>query len=294
MKDKTPPELSMLSSGLLTLRRRMEQLSVLHEEEREAPARIARLERVLDFDRVAAHATDALALATLTSDPVPHFFVRNLLPSEAYDALIEAIPSPMFFEGRIESRQEMRSPPRLAPMASIVAWMFLNDVGRLLSDILVARLAEPLAAYVGARFPWLPPFRQWGVDVTLTEARLVRRAPGFTGRAPAGRAWDLMTGVLQLARPKDGEAYGSRLQTVAFPFQANSLLLWVGTPEALVLAPIPASAPGEVERYTYEFGIGPTRAGRRAIAAMAAESADGVGVRDRRGKGGGEDITPLG
>ncbi|MBI4486247.1 MAG: hypothetical protein HY655_09575 [Acidobacteria bacterium] len=257
-------ELFQLAAGMTTLQRRMEQLAALHERGEEV-GRIARLERVLEFDRVVAHVRAAVARAELAGDPVPHLLVSDLLPAEVYAAVLDAIPAAVFFNGRVAQGQELRVPPRLAPMVSIITWMFVDEVGRLLSDLLVARLAEPLAAYARARFPSLPPFGDWGVDITVTESRLVRRGPGYVGPPPADGRWDLINGVVHLARHQDTAEYGGRLQTQEIAFRANSMVTWVGPPEAHVHVSIPRHAPPNLERYTYEFRVGPTREGRSRL-----------------------------
>lgn len=261
-------ELSKLAFRIETLRRRMEQLSTLREEAGHAAAQIARLERVLDFDRVAAHVRIAVAQAPLVAEPVPHLVASNLLPADAYQAVIDAIPAPVFFDGGVEHGQELRVPPRLAPIAAIVTWMFLNEVGRVLSDLLLARLVDPLAASARERFPSRPPLREWDVEMTLSEARIVRRTPGYRGGGSGDRPWDLLLCVLHLGRHQDTGEYGSRLQGAPIPFRANSLLACVGPAERHTYASIAADAPADTERYTYEFGIGPTRNARRTLTAM--------------------------
>lgn len=272
-------ELSRLAAGMGALRRRLEQLAALKGDEGDTA--IARLERVLRFDDVVAHVRGAVNRAPLAGEPVPHLLVTDLLPLDAYRALIEAIPDEVFFDGRLEKGHELRVPPRLAPMSSIVAWRFLDEVARILSGLLLARLGEPLAAYTRARFPSVSPFRDWQVEITLTEGRLVRRAPGFSGRhGDDGRQWDLVTGVLHLARDVDAAEYGSRLQGMLVPFRPNAVLAFVGPADAHAYEPIPADAPAAVERHTYEFGVGPTREGRRAL--LAQTTVNGGDASDRK------------
>ena len=267
MKDRPADLLSTFASSIETLRRRMEQLVALREEEPELAARIARLERVLDFSRVAAHVRTAVAQASLVVEPVPYLVAPDLLPADVYQAVIGAIPAPVFFDGRVARGQELRVPPRLAPVTVIVTWTFVNEIGRVLSDLLVARLAEPLAAYTHDRFPSLPPPGERGVEMTLSEARIVRRVLGYQGGSAAGRPWDVATGVLGLGRHQDTEEYGSRLQGGSIPFRSNSLLAWVGAADTHAYASIPPDAPEDTERYTYEFGIGPTKDVRRTVMA---------------------------
>lgn len=264
-------ELSKLVSRIHLLRQRTEQLSTLRDEEGHAAARIAVLERVLDFERVAAHVRSAVARTELVEEPVPHLVASTLLPPDVFQAVLEAIPARVFFEGDAVQGQEMRVPPRLAPTCAIVTWMFLNDIVlRTLSDIVVARFVEPLTAHTRERFPSLPPFRDWGVEITLSQARIVRRTPGYAGGASTVRPWDLLNGIVSLARERDTEEHGSRLDGMVFPFRANSALIHLGPAEAHAYASIPPDAPSDLERYTYEFGIGPTRDARRTLTAVMA------------------------
>lgn len=267
MKDRPADPLSIFASSIGTLRRRMEQLAAVREDESQLAARVARLERVLDMSRVAAHVRSAVAGASLVVEPVPHLVAPDLLPADVYQAVIEAIPAPVFFDGRVARGQELRVPPRLAPVTVIVTWTFVNEIGRMMSDLLVARLAEPLAVYTQGRFPSLLPPGERGVEMTLSEARIVRHVPGYQGGSSADRPWDVARGVLCLRRPKDMEEFGSRLHGESIPLRANSLLACVGAADTFGYAPIPPDAPADTERYTYEFGIGPTKDARRTLTA---------------------------
>ena len=267
MKDRPADPLSTFASSLETLRRRMEQLAAVREDEPQLAAGIARLDRVLDVSRVAAHVRSAVDGASLVVDPVPHLVAPELLPAEVYHAVLEAIPAPVLFDGRVERGQELRVPPRLAPVTAIVTWTFVKEIGRVMSDLLVARLAEPLAAYTRGRFPSLPPPGEWGVEMALSEARIVRRVPGYQSGSSADRPWDLVTGVLCLGRPQDTVEFGSRLRGRSIPFRANVLFACVGAADTHAYASVPPDAPAGTERYTYEFGIGPTKDARRTLTA---------------------------
>lgn len=261
--------LSRVASRIRTAHRQTEQLSTLREEERHASERIARLEPVLDIDRVAAHVRRVVAHAELVDGPVPYLVASNVLPSDVYQAVLEAIPARVFFEGGAERGQQLRVPPRLAPSYAIVTWMFLTDVVLgVLSDLLIDRFAEPLAFYARERFGSLPAFRERRGEIALSERRIVRRTRGYAGVASPDRPWDFLTGVVYLGRPEDTEEYGSRLQGATIPFRANSALACVAAAETHTYASIPSDAPEEVERYTYEFGIGLTRDAQRTLAAL--------------------------
>ena len=257
---------SPLASRVSTLYRRIEQLSALQGDEQMLENRIAQLERVLEFDRVAAHARAAVERAEIAASDVPYLVALDLLPRDVYSAVLDAIPPPVFFEGRAAGGEHVRVPLRLGPIHSIVTWSFIDEVvRRALSDVLVARFAAPLEAHVRELFPAGPPFAEWARDVTLIDGRLVRRTPGYAGPAAVDRPWELLGGLLDLAREQDGHEYGSHLASLSIPFRGNRALLYVGPPQGLAYAPIPDDAAGAIERYTYEFSMGPTRRARRSL-----------------------------
>jgi hypothetical protein len=258
-------ELSQLRTRVRTLRQRTEQLAALRGEESQLEARMTAVERVLAFDRVCAHVREAVERAPRAANPVPHLVVADLLPHDAYRALIEALPAPVFFDGRVPEGQRLGVPPRLAPAPAIVTWMFLSDVIQMLSELLVTRFTEPLQAYARERFPSAPPLPEWDREVTLIDGRIVRRTPGYAGTLAPDRPWAFLVGVLDLARDHDGEEYGGRLADVFLPFRANTARVCVGPAARQTYAAIPSDASGNVERYTYEFTIGPTRQARQRL-----------------------------
>lgn len=262
-------ELSRLTSAVQKLERETDQIGALRVAERDVDARIGALERILNVERVSAHVHAAVAQARLMQSPVPHMLVEGLLPPDVYGAVIDATPSRVFFDASVEHAGEFRVPLRLAPTHAIVTTMFLNEVVlRSLSPLLLQRFDEPLAAFTRARFPTLPRFGEWGVEVTLSQARIVLRSPGYTGAVAVDRPWGFLTGVLYLARPHDTEQFGSCLHPTLIPFRGNAALIFLAPADAHRYEPIPQTAPAGTERYTYEFGIGPTREGRRRLAEM--------------------------
>lgn len=252
-------EVSRLRTQMERLQQRTDQLFALRQAEPETAPRLEQLETVLDFDRVAAHVQTAVAQAPLTLDPVPHISVQDVFPAAVYRALVDAIPPVVFFEGDDDRALELRVPPRTGPVPSIVTWAFASEVAlRALSPALVARFESPLAAFARTRFPSLPPFQEWGVDIALSQGRIVRRRPGAAEGPPPDRPWEFLTCVVALARPHD-------------PFPSNTALVFLGPPQTFSSLPIPESAPSQTEWYTYEFGIGPTREGRRALTAKMSQ-----------------------
>jgi len=256
--------LSHVSARVRLLRSRTEQLSAVRAGEQHADAQIAALESVLDDERVSGHVRASVEHSELRSDPVPHLVIADLLPRDVYRAVVEAIPPPVLFDGRA-AKGQLGVPPRLAPADAIVTWMFFSHVVARIAGPLVARFAESLQAYARERFPSAPPLSEWDGEITLTAGRIVRRTPGDAGSPPHQRPWEFLIGVLDLARDQDGEEYGSRLDGAVIPFRANTALVCVGPAGRRAYAPIPRDAPANVERYTYEFCIGPTRNTRHRI-----------------------------
>jgi len=266
--------LTGLTTQLGMVQLQMEQLVTLRREELDAPARMDRLERILDADRIRAHIREAVARTDIVEDPVPHGVVCGLLPDDVYGAAIDAIPSPVFFDGGEAGAQELRVPPGLAPTYSIATWTFLADmVDAVLGPALVERFRGPLDRHVRTLCPSLVTPRDAGVVLTAGPGRIVLRRPGR--EAPAGRTrpWHFLTVVVDLASAGDGEGYGSRLRSrKEIPFRANSALVVLDADGAHEYASIPEAAAATV-RYTYEFAVGPDTHTRQFLLGRMSEGA---------------------
>jgi hypothetical protein len=273
-----------LARSVDTLRRRLERLSTLRAAAPAEAAQLRALESSLDFDRTTRHVAAACAAAAMAADPVPHLVVREVFPPEVYAAIVGAIPEPVFFEEVAAGAYELGVPPRLAPFHAMVTWEFVKAVVlHAFSAALIARLHEPLAAFAQTRFPGLPPFDRWNVEVTLSRGRLIRRCPGCAAGSGEDRPWDLLTTIIELGgSPDDGPSGGvlrppasspaelpAEARTVNVPAVANGALAFVGPSAAYEYAAVPHRAPAQAVRHSYEFGIGPTREGRRTLRASA-------------------------
>lgn len=64
------------------------------------------------------HVRRAVNEASLDMEPFPHIVVDPVLPDDAYDALVGAVPPPAFFEHLPVNRQELSVPTELAPLRS--------------------------------------------------------------------------------------------------------------------------------------------------------------------------------
>jgi hypothetical protein len=267
--DAAADVFSKLIGDVDKLRRRVDRLSALRTAAPAEAAQLRALEPVLDFERVARHVGAACAAAELSAGPVPHLLIPDVFPSDVYAAIVEAIPEPAFFEPVADGAYELGVPPRLAPFQALLTWEFVTAVVlRAFSPALIARLREPLAAFARTRFPALPPLEDWNVEVTLSRGRLIGHWPGFAGTSSADRPWDLLTTIVCLVGSQEDGRYGSVLGSRPLPYRPNGALAFVGEASVHEYVSIPHGAPQQPVRYVYEFGIGPSREGRRILDAM--------------------------
>ena len=255
-------EAASLAAELRAVETQIAQLAALREDEVTLAARLEQLEQVLVPARVAAHCRQAIRGAVVVDAPVAHAVIVEALPADTYAALVDALPSPAFFEGRDDSRRQVAVPPRLAEMHAVVAWRFVADlVVATIAPALVERFEAPLLRHVQrfatAASAWPVP----GHGVAPSLGRLLRREHGAVMQSQRERPRHFLTSVLFLARPGDATAYGSVLRhgngNIVVPFRANTLLTVFDVAGVHDYEPIPEAAPANVARYTYEFPVGP-------------------------------------
>jgi hypothetical protein len=201
----------------------------------------------------------------LVEGPVTHAVIGDALPSDTYAALVDALPSPAFFEGRDDTRRQVEVPPKLAETHAAVAWRFVADlVVDALAPALVERFQGTLLRHVQRFAPAAPAWPVAGYGVAPSLGRLLRRERGATMQPRRERPRHFLTGVLFLARSGDTAEYGSVLRRrdgndgmTVVPFRANTLLAVFDVAGAHDYEPIPDAAPSGVVRFTYEFPIGP-------------------------------------
>ena len=179
-------------------------------------------------------------------------------------------------------------PPRIASTYSLAAWTFLAEVAKdVIAPAVVERFTPLLDRHVGAIDPSLSTLENAGVTLHAEPGRVVLRRPGRDEPPRRSRPWQWLTVVVNLGRPEDGEDYGSRLCRPSpdgnagqkgddisragsrdVSFRANTALVVFAPSGGLDYVPIPASAPGEIARHSWEFHIGPTPRGRRTLTSV--------------------------
>ena len=264
---------------------RTEQLMQLERLNWQQRGQLARLPEVLASERVEAHVVAAVERAKLVLDPFPHFVVEEWLPPDLYAAVIGAIPPPVFFAEKPSHKQQLAVPPPVAPELARQVWAFMAEtvVAGALGPAVTRKLRGPLDAYVATFCP--DGAADWAQEapIRVSDGRLMLRRPGYVLEPHRDPRWGFITCLAYLARPGDAEAYGTRLYRVrndgqapdesvhylqpedcelagTVPFRANQLLVFLNSTGAHA-ASIPADAPPAMERYLYQFRMGPDVAG---------------------------------
>lgn len=244
---------------------------------------IARLDTVLDEERITAHVRKAIAAAPLQTDPFPHVVVERLFPVDVYKMLLKAIPPPAFFSDRDLLKQNLRTPMEFGPELSVRALGFLEEViaRRAIRPAILEKFHDHLQQHYDTIFG--PAFRERAGQMpqAVSGGRVMLRRPGYHLSAHRDPKRALVTCLLYLARSSDSETYGTHIYRVLddgeagytrtyypeqegrtcelvkmVPYRPNTMLAFLNSGGAHG-ATIPDDAPQDLERYTYQFYLGP-------------------------------------
>jgi hypothetical protein len=255
---------------------------------------------VFDADRVGAHVARAIAAAPVQTDPSVHIVINELTPPDTYDAVLDGIPPRIFFSQRDNAKQNLRlAQMDIAPERTLHTLGFIENV--LIPTLMVPALLRKFEPHIREFY-----VREYGpergpalaaIPHEATSGRLMLRRPGYHLDPHLDPKRVVFTCLLYFARPGDSEAFGTTFyrmsgtptidRTTTFypetqgiacdmvkmvPFRPNSavaFLNWGGAHGA----DIPRSAPGETERYSYQFYVSPEPA---ALAALVGETESAV------------------
>ena len=289
--DQVADVTRQLSAEVEALRVQVEQLRTIERLDSEQQDELRQLDTVLDRERIAAHVREAVMAAPLQCDPCPYIVVESWLPSDVYATIMRALPPSVFFADREVSRQRMLVPFPFAPAYSKRVWRFLAEevVGSVLSDALTRKFEGVLRQY-------LATFCEQGLDPAAerlhpSDGRIMLRRPGYVIEPHRDPKWGFITGLVYLARDGDNEAYGTQLYRVrddeeatndkplrfdpnrcelvtSVPFRANTLLAFLNSAGAHGASIPPDATPATLERYVYQFRLGPDAAGVRHLLSL--------------------------
>lgn len=266
-----------LTSAVQALRIQTDQLMTIQRIDWEKRLEIERLDSILDADAIRRHVAAAVDATPLELDPFPHIVVDQWLPDTTYRRIIDAMPSAVFFADNRDEHWAV--PSAVAPAYSKLVWGFVANriVGEMLYDALNRKFARVVREYVASFCPALPD----DIDLKLhpSDGRIMLRRPGYNLLPHRDPRWGFITGIAYLARDGDSEAHGTQLYRVRqdheapssrvyyvdeprcelvkdVPFRANSLLVFLNS-EGAHGASIPKDASSGIERYIYQFRLGP-------------------------------------
>ena len=197
------------------------------------------------------------------------------------DARAQAQPADPLFSNNFEDGVV---PFEMAPAYGRRVWSFLlhRVIDRTLGPALIVKMGGPLAAWLAQEWPDITgSMLGTAVKMQSTDGRILLRGRGYLIPPHRDPKWGFVTCLLYLARPGDSEAWGTQLYHVDgdeeassvaphwiepgqcrlvkdVPFRANAALVFLNSRGAHG-AHIPTSAePASLERYIYQFRLGPT------------------------------------
>lgn len=290
--ERLSMQVASLTAALDAVTLREAQVRAILKAELDFEARSTAFHAVAADEGVARHVRKSIERATLQSDPFPHCIVDSLLPKEYYTALLKALPPVELFADRPANKQQLTVPFSFAPRYSQLVWSHMADVvaTEMISPALIDKFREPLTGWLRESVPAVGERPLDWIEMKCSDGRILLRRPGY--RIPPHRdpKWGFITCLMYLARPGDDVRWGTQLFRVnddreargASPhwiadtqcelvsdveFRPNRALVFLNSVGAHG-AQIPADAePQDLERYAYQFRVGPERQSIDAIRA---------------------------
>jgi len=273
-------QVTAMRGELSRLAVRESELRAVAERNTELELHLDRLQKALRKTTTMEDVATAIRGAELHLEPCPYILVDHLVGAQLYDALLTGIPPVTLFESKPDGKQHLDVPFALAPTYSQRVWRYM--AGELIPKVIAPQLLDKFRAqideWITRNWPSLPPE---SVELHGTSGRIMFRRRGYRILPHRDPKWSFLTCILYLARPGDGESWGTQLYAVdedqeatsAAPywidekhcrlvedvaFRPNRLLVFLNSVGAHG-ASIPADAqPANLERYIYQFRVGPT------------------------------------
>jgi hypothetical protein len=293
---RTLDEVERLHDQFHRLETRVRQLIAAHESSEKTVERLRAALAAFDPDRIRSQVAGAVAAAPLAAEPFSHVVIERLLPDDAYDQLVKAIPPPLFFEHLDRNHQEVMVPSDLAPLFSREVWAAFY--GRGVTDALVPGLVDkfraPLDGLVCRYWPSYRSLAGANVRLELLMSRILLRRPGYLIRPHRDPRWAFVTCLVYLPPRNAQQFFGTQLCSARRePEPRSHGALWMDESDVDVVKSVPgrpntalafvneagahrASIPDDVaadtERYLYQLQLGPSVADqRRLLASMPAD-----------------------
>lgn len=289
----TESELLVLRNAVAELQLREARLRAIYQRDAEEQSMLPLVDAVLRGDAIRPQVERCVDAAVLHSTPFPHVVLENLLPEPVYDAVIRGIPPVELFDGP-HNKQRIVVPFEMAPVFSRRVWGYLLNeiVDGMLGPAIIRKFHEPLMQWVHASWPELKGQPVESVlKLQSTDGRILLRGRGYLIPPHRDPKWGFLTCLMYLVRPGDSTAWGTQLYDVDgdmeapsvaphwikvgkcrlvkdVSFRANSALVFLNSHGAHG-AQIPEDAePPDLQRYIYQFRIGPTPDSIRRLVAL--------------------------
>ena len=139
-----------------------------------------------DSNRLAAHAAAAVARTPLQLDPFPHVVIENLLPEDAADELVGALPSSVFFK-KNAMRHQLQVPFVFAPAYSRLVWsiFFEKVITETLLPALTEKFRPALDDFVRTHWPHLRSMAAARHRASRRQFAIDAAAAGIRHQAPS-------------------------------------------------------------------------------------------------------------
>ena len=277
--DAILKQMTAMRTELSELAGREKALRSVIERNTELEPYLEKVRKILGKLKMANEPIVAIDRAELHLEPFPYAVIDHLLPAAFYDSLLKGIPPVEMFETKPDGKQHLDVPFTLAPTYSQLVWRALATemVPEVIAPRLLDKFRKPIDEWISRNWPGVPP---QSVELHGSGGRIMFRRRGYEIRPHRDPKWSFVTCILYLARPEDSETWGTQLYDVvddqeaasAAPywidesrcrlvrdveFKPNRLLVFLNTGGAHG-ASIPADAqPENLERYIYQFRVGP-------------------------------------
>ena len=272
---------------------RESELRAVLERATELDAQNDRLQKTLRKTTSVEKIAAAVDGAELHLHPFPYIVVDDLVPGGLYHALMKGIPPVELFDSKPAGKTHLDVPFALAPIYSQRVWRYMASeiVAKVIAPRIIDKFRAQLGEWIASNWPGLPPE---SVELHGTSGRIMCRRRGYRILPHRDPKWSFITCILFLARSGDDESWGTQLYAVdedgeaktAAPFwidektcrlvedvkfRPNRLLAFLNSTGAHG-AHIPADAqPEALERYIYQFRVGPTPAAISKLKSMLPE-----------------------
>ena len=267
---------------------RVERCRTAYQKDMQFADRLASFQALVNPEHVRAHVQQAITRARLETDPCPYVVLDRIVPDEVYDALVEALPSPVFFKKSSVNRAEITVPFPFAPAYSRTAWgLFYDVVEQTILPALVDMFRPALDEFVRKSWPSLGSWTQSGLSLEVAHSRMMLRRAGYHIKPHRDPRWAFLTAIFYLA-PRDTEQlYGTQFYRLKVERdEAHSSPLWahpdecelvrdvsgIGNSAVVFLnstgvhgASIPEDAPEDFLRYVYQVQFSPNEAMRARL-----------------------------